>query len=272
VPTGPTPTIVAAAALEESQDFKVPHLRNVYQKLNVNFAPGAVSVGGFGLIHDGIDPDLFTFLSRDVFGTFATDTVRKRNLDAFVQCFDTGTAPTVGYARTLTAQNIDTGTRPGDWNLLEGQATVGNVNLVIKGTIDGRFRGFIYQTAGGTYRPDTTNLTAMTRGELRAKVLAGDTITIMGVPPGTGTRLGIDRNLDGVLDGDVPPPLLRISQAGTNAIVAWPTNAAYVLERTIELPAGNWSPDTSLRGLIGSDFATTNTLFPTNFFFRLRGL
>jgi DNA-binding beta-propeller fold protein YncE len=272
VPTGSTPTIVAAAALEESQDFKVPHLRNVYQKLNVNFAPGAVSVGGFGLIHDGIDPDLFTFLSRDVFGTFATDTVRKRNLDAFVQCFDTGTAPTVGYARTLTAQNIDTGTRPGDWNLLEGQATVGNVNLVIKGTIDGRFRGFIYQTAGGTYRPDTTNLTAMTRGELRAKVLAGDTITIMGVPPGTGTRLGIDRNLDGVLDGDVPPPLLRISQAGTNAIVAWPTNAAYVLERTIELPAGNWSPDTSLRGLIGSDFATTNTLFPTNFFFRLRGL
>lgn len=49
------------------------------------------------------DPDLFTFLSRPVFGTFANDTVRQRNLDAFVPCFDTGIAPAVGIARTLTA-------------------------------------------------------------------------------------------------------------------------------------------------------------------------
>jgi hypothetical protein len=28
----------------------------------------------------------------------------------------------------------------------------------------------------------------------------------MGVPPGSGVRMGIDRNVDGVLDGDVGPP------------------------------------------------------------------
>jgi hypothetical protein len=272
VPNGSTPTIVGAAALDESQDFKVPHLRNVYQKLNVNFAAGAQSVGGYGLIHDGIDPDLFTFLSRDVFGTFANDTVRKRNLDAFVQCFDTGTAPAVGYARTLTAANIDSGSHPADWNLLEGQATQGNVNLVVKGTIAGQFRSFVYQPGSGSYRPDTTNLPAMTRGQLRTNVLAGDTLTIMGAAPGTGTRVGIDRNLDGVLDGDVPAPSLRIAKAGPNALVAWPTNAAYVLERTTVLPAGSWSTDTNLRGVIGTEFAVTNALSPTNFFFRLRGL
>jgi YVTN family beta-propeller protein len=272
VPNGSTPTIVGAAALDESQDFKVPHLRNVYQKLNVNFAVGAQSVGGFGLIHDGIDPDLFTFLSRDVFGTFANDTVRKRNLDAFVQCFDTGTAPAVGFARTLTAANIDSGSHPADWNLLEGQATQGNVNLVVKGTIAGQFRSFVYQPGSGSYRSDTTNLPAMTRGQLRTNVLAGDTLTIMGAAPGTGTRVGIDRNLDSVLDGDVPAPSLRIAKTGPYALVAWSTNAAYVLERTTALPAGSWLPDTNLRGVIGAEFAVTNALSPTNFFFRLRGL
>ncbi len=272
VPTGSTPTIVGAAALDESQDFKVPHLRNVYQKLNVNFAPGAQSVGGFGIVHDGVDPDLFTFLSRSVFGAFRNDTVRKRNLDAFVQCFDTGIAPAVGFARTFTAQNINSGSNPTDWNLLEGQATLGNVNLVVKGTIDGQFRGFVYQPTSGTYRPDTTNLTAMSRGELRATILAGDTLTVMGVSPGTGTRIGIDRDGDGVLDGDEPIPTLRIAQDGPNAIVAWPTNAALVLERSTSLPAVNWAPDTNLRGVSGGEFTITNPVSPGSVFFRLRGL
>jgi len=274
VPTGSTPTIVGAMALQESQDFKVPHLRNVYQKLNVNFAAGAQSVGGFGLVHDGIDPDLFTFLSRPVFGTFANDTVRKRNLDAFVQCFDTGTAPAVGYARTLTAQNIDSASVSNDWNLLEAQATSGtSINLIVKGTIDGIQRGFLYAGPAGTsYGPDTRDIPPMTRAQLRDKVLAGDTLTIMGTPLGSGTRIGVNRNLDSTLDGDEPIPSLRIAKVGANALVSWPTNAAYVLERTTALPAANWSPDTNLRGLIGTEFAVTNTLSPTNFFFRLRGL
>jgi YVTN family beta-propeller protein len=273
VPNGSTPTIVAAQALQESQDFKVPHLRNVYQKLNVNFAAGAQSVGGFGLIHDGMDPDLFTFLSREVFGTFANDTVRKRNLDAFVQCFDTGTAPAVGYAQTLTAQNIDAGNRPADWTLLESQAALGNVSVVIKGTINGKYRGLVYQPVSLNYKPDATNLAAMTRAELRASVLAGDTLTIMGVTPGAGTRLGIDRNGDGILDGDEPMPALRLARADGNAVVAWSTNAnGFVLERSATLPASNWSPDTNVRTVIGSEFAITNVLSPTNSFFRLRGL
>ena len=33
----------------------------------------------------------------------ATDTTRKNNLSAFVECFDNGTAPAVGYTRTLVA-------------------------------------------------------------------------------------------------------------------------------------------------------------------------
>ena len=113
----------------------------------------------------------------------------------------------------------------------------------------------------------------LTRAQLRAKVLAGDTLTVMGVPVGTGTRIGTDRNLNGILDGDEPAPSLRIVWVNPNTIVAWPTNASgYVLERTVQRPATNWMPDTSLRGLIGSDFTITNLPSPTNLFFRLRGL
>ena len=113
----------------------------------------------------------------------------------------------------------------------------------------------------------------MTRAQLRAKVLAGDTLTIMGVPVGSGTRMGIDRNLNGILDGDEPVPALRITTFGPNAIVAWPTNApGYVLERAASLPSADWSPDTNIRGVTGGDFTITNPVSPGSLFFRLRGL
>ena len=94
-----------------------------------------------------------------------------------------------------------------------------------------------------------------------------------GVPVGSGTRIGIDRDLNTTLDGDEPIPGLRIAATGTNAIVAWPTNATgYVLERTANLPATNWSTDTNLRGVTGADFTITNPVTPGRLFFRLRSL
>jgi len=104
-------------------------------------------------------------------------------------------------------------------------------------------------------------------------VLAGDTLTIIGVPPASGTRIGIDRNENGVLDGDEPRPSLRITSMNGNAIVAWPTNrASYVLEHATALPAAEWNTDTSVRGVVGSEFTVTNSLTSGNLFFRLREL
>src|SRR5437763_15347364 len=51
----------------------ISHLRNVYQKMHFTNSPGAQSITGFGIVHDGTDPSLFTFLSRPVFGTFANN-------------------------------------------------------------------------------------------------------------------------------------------------------------------------------------------------------
>ncbi|MBC7909856.1 MAG: VCBS repeat-containing protein [Pyrinomonadaceae bacterium] len=192
--------IIPANLLQEPQAFKVPHLRNVYQKLGFNNTPGASTIGGFGLVHDGSDSTLFGFLSRPVFGTFANDTTRKTNLSAFLQCFDTGFAPAVGYSQTLTAANVNESSA-GGWVLLE-QQTLFNVDLIAKGTIDGRMTGLFYRRSSDDYQTDRTGVGPFTRPQLRNKILAGDTLTVMGVPPGSGIRMGIDRNLDGVLDGD----------------------------------------------------------------------
>ena len=278
VPNGTDKSFTPSAALQEPQSFKVPHLRNIYQKMTFNNDPGASSIGGFGIIHDGTDPDLQTFLSRGVFGVFAAQTPAgatiRSNINAFVQCFDTGTAPAVGYATTLTADNVDLPGVTADWDLLESQAgLLTNIQLVVKGTIDGRQRGMLYQPATHDYRLDTVTLAPMTRTQLRSKVLAGDTLTLLGVPPGSGTRIGIDRNENGILDSDEPRPALRIARISGNAIVAWPTNrAGYVLERATGLPATSWNTDTSLRGVVGSEFNVTNSLTSSNLFFRLREL
>ena len=260
-------------ALAESQDFKVPHLRNIYQKLSFNNTNGAVSIGGFGLTHDGVDPTLFSFLGRSPFGTFATNTPVKRNLEAFVQCFDTGTAPAVGYTRTITSSNLASAPLTNDWNLLEGQAAAANIDLIVKGTIDGQQRGLLYQPGPNNYTTDKTGLGPFTRAQLVAKISAGDILNLMGAPPGSGGRIALRRNPATVLDGDVPQPPLQIARVGTNSIVSWFTNdSGFVLQAVNNLNSTNWSTETSLRGVSSNRFNVTNSVAVTNRFFRLKGL
>ena len=179
----------------------------------------------------------------------------------------------MGYTRTVSASNVTSVPARGDWTLLERQAVSNNVQLIVKGTIDGRVRGFLYDRLGNTYLPDSTNMAVMTRAQLEAKVSAGDTLTVMGVPPGTGPRMGIDRNLDGVLDGDTPPPLLAIARANPNLLVSWSTNAGgFVLERADDVPSTNWRVDTSRRGIVGPNFQVTNSVGSNRLYFRLREL
>ena len=274
LPTGTARAIIPASALQESQDFKIPHLRNVYQKMNFNPGTNVQSIAGNGIVHDGVDPTLFRFLSRPVFGRFATNTTIKNNIEAFVLCFDNGTAPAVGYSRTLTLANVNSAGAVNDWNLLESQAAVlTNIDLAVKGTIDGKFRGLLYQPSLNLYRLDSTNSPALTRAQLRDKVLAGDTLTIMGVPPGTGTRIGIDRNANSILDADEPAPALQIARTPPNVTLSWTTNApGFVLEQAAALPLTNWSANTSEKGVVGNQFSVTNSPAGGQRYYRLRGL
>jgi hypothetical protein len=265
--------IISGSALQESQDFKVPQLRAIYQKLNFNNAPGTNSIGGFGFTHDGTDPSLQVFLSRPiVFANINSNTVVKNNLAAFVECFDTGTAPAVGYSRTITAANVGTAAT-NDWALLESQAAaLTNIDLIAKGTVNGHVRGLLYQPGTGTYRPDTTNMTALTHADLLAKIQNGDRLTFMGVPPGSGTRMGIDRDEDGVLDGDVPLPKLAISLGSNSAVLNWPLGpAGFSLQSASGLVGGSWSTAPGAVEILGSRNYQTNPLSSGAVFYRLVG-
>ena len=128
--------------------------------------------------------------------------VQNEQVEAFEICFDTGTAPAVGYARTLTSANVNGGPAQGDWNTLQSQASAGNIDLIANGTIQGQLHGLLYQPSTNNYETDTTGLGPFTQAQLVTFIGNGDTLTIMSVPLGSGVRMGLDRNLDGVLNGD----------------------------------------------------------------------
>jgi YVTN family beta-propeller protein len=262
--------IIPAAALQESQDFKVPQLRNIYQKLHFDNATGTNSIGGFGITHDGTDPSLQTFLSRPVFVNIRNDATIKNNIAAFVQCFDTGTAPAVGYARTLTSITVTNPLVTADWTLLEGQAAVTNIELVVKGTIGGQRHGFWYNPIASNYRSDSTNLPSFTHAQLLAQIQSGDVLTVMGVPPGSGKRMGIDRDEDGVLDADVPPPTLKIAKASGAAVLHWPFQAAgFSLEKSPLASSLIWSNVLDPWEIVGDQNYVTNALTGPSGIYRL---
>jgi hypothetical protein len=85
--------------------------------------------------------------------------------------------------------------------LLEARADAGECDLVAKADLD-RERGFLY-VGGDTFIPDQSAQPALTTAELESLVTGPHTsVTLTCTPPGSGRRLGIDRDLDGILDGD----------------------------------------------------------------------
>ena len=249
---GSNGVIIPASTLKESQDFKVPHLRNAYKKRSFDKAPSAESVGGFGFLHDGEIPTIFDLLSLPVFDLIHNNTTVKNNLSAFIHRFDTGTAPAVGYGRTLDAGNKSDSDITADCGILEAQAAVSNINLVVKGRIVGTVRSYVYDPVANRYVSDKSADPPLTRTELFAMVLNDNVLPVAGVPPGSGNRMALDRNEDGIQNGDVAPPALDGRVEDGYPVVTWPTNEYwYVLESSDDIRAGAWSTVTEVRTIEG---------------------
>jgi YVTN family beta-propeller protein len=162
------------------QPLKNVQLRNIYQKQlrTPNF-----TIDGFGLDHDGHGGTLYDFLAGNTFSGYTPQQIN--DIYAYVMSFDTGTAPAVGYTRTLTAANVTTAPAQSDWTLLQSQAAIPNIDLVVRGTLNGQVHGLLYQAAAGKYISDTGTL--YTQSQLQTLVQGGDTLSLMGVYPGTGS-------------------------------------------------------------------------------------
>ena len=191
--------LIPASALLEPQDMKVPQLRNEYRKTGFSSAPSAVNRRGFGFTHDGGTDNLFDFLHFVRFGF--TDDDQRRDMEAYLLSFDTGTAPAVGYQITFDGTNNGDAVAIAQMDTLEAQAGLNYCDLIAKGRVNGQPRGWEY-LGGGNWAPDKAAEATITSADLRALGGPGSEVTVSGVPKGSGHRMGIDRDRDGDLDGD----------------------------------------------------------------------
>ncbi|MBL8897271.1 MAG: YncE family protein [Planctomycetes bacterium] len=200
LPLGTNRVVISSQLMAQTEiQVKVPQLRNLYRK--VGYQRGAPSKLGFGFTHDGAVDSLASFLAQPAFTFWPAD--RKDDLEQFLLAFDTGTAPTVGWQVPVSASNASSSGVAADLALLEQQASSGACDLIAKGVLDGAELGLWFDRATLRYRASRAALGSFSRSELAsfAQSRRAD-LVFTGVPPSTGRRMGIDRDADGVLDGD----------------------------------------------------------------------
>ena len=225
-----------------TQNFKVAHLRNVYQKVGMfggstldrdevsgqvgrldvrsprrallggdapQLEPGVLHQGdqvrGFGILHDGSIDTAASFLGGHLFQLDPDEVPQMTDL---MLAFDTDLAPVVGQQVTLTSTNskvanpridllIARAAAAFDSAILGGRVT--ECDLIVKGSVGGAERGWVRES-DGLFRDDLGNTS--NDAALRALANTDGPLTYTCAPPGSGRRMGIDRDLDGALDGN----------------------------------------------------------------------
>lgn len=212
----------------EPQEFKVPHLRNSYQKVGLfgmpdtPFLPGNPThrgdqIRGFGFLHDGGVDTIAHFLNAIVFVGFrifpelASDPdLARRQLAAYLMAFDTSLAPIVGQQITLTAEPTAAATarialmeaRANTHVTMVGAPMAMECEVIVKGVVNGEARGWV-RLQSGVYRSDRLSEPELSSAALQALAAAVEqALTYTCAPPGAGVRMGVDRDEDGVFDRD----------------------------------------------------------------------
>jgi hypothetical protein len=203
--------LMSFEGVQNSQNAKIPQLRNLYQKAGMfgSSGPQGVSlptgpqIAGFGFRSDGMADTLRTFLSDPIFHVPAES---MDDLITFMFAMPTGLAPMVGQQFTLTAQTAD-GQRRIDAMIERalahtraGGPATEQCELIAKGVVAGRARGWLLLDSG-SFESDDPSEGPVSDAALRdLAVQSGNAVTYTCVPPGAGMRMAIDRDEDGVLD------------------------------------------------------------------------
>ena len=180
-----------------SENFKVPQLRNVYQKLGMFGFSGDASaatgpqIRGFGFSNDGSIDTLDTFLRDPVFNFPAPAATTRAQVIAFVMAMDSDLAPVVGQQLSW---------RPGSGadvearlSLLKQQALIAApgpaCDLVVRGGIDGVSHTGLFRNDGSWLMRTGAQLT---EAALRALAAPSQPLTYTCLPPGSGRRVALD--------------------------------------------------------------------------------
>lgn len=202
LPSGTSRAVITGQDLDEPQAFKVPQLRNMHEKNDFS-RRSSQNTRGVGIGHDGAFGTLDEFFDQRVFdfGEGEDGARNLRDVIAFVLSLSTDVHAGVGAQVTL---------RGGDGpdmlarlERLRAIAAQGQVGLIVTGVFDGAPRGFAL-LGGDLFQSDRA--AEQTTGAALAAAAgpqAPQTWTL--TPLGSQTRLGIDADLDGVLNGDEQP-------------------------------------------------------------------
>jgi len=266
LPAGTDNNLDLRREVDGTQEMKNPPLRMVYQRSGIyDPTPGGTSLSGFGLGSDGTGHEM----PRSHF--YQLDTLEEgqdlANLTAFLLCFDTGTAPAVGRSITVDVSNRNAALVTAEIALLEVQAAT-NCDLVVQGVIAGKSRRFRFSSGTSKYETDRRSEPPFTRGQLLSSLDRADAITFLGVVPGSGIRLGGDRDGDGIRDGDEGAPLLGMELLPDAVSLSWGSRFADWYPETSTAPHESWMPVTAPPQSAGDFFRIQRPLAsdPARFF------
>jgi YVTN family beta-propeller protein len=209
---------VASFTTPIQNTMKVPHLRNIHERVGFNVRPGTQSLHGFGHMHDGNIPAIAEFISNPAF-IFTSDQqianvvalmlswsgsdFRETNGSLIVNNGNVSLEPPgvfskdshsgVGQQETISIPSQSL-TRLNQLVVADSSA---RVELIAKTYGPAGNRGYLL--TGSNFLADYPG-EQKTQAQLVAATGNGNVVTFTLVPAGTGQRLGRDRDLDGYLD------------------------------------------------------------------------
>ncbi len=209
-----------ASNRELAQAFAAPAWAPLYDRLGFWPSLQNGSTTGFGFFHDGAD---------DIHGAARTNTAENQtDMLAELMTLEGPGGPLTGAERRQDAHagvgqqvtllgSVSANTA----NRLNSLVSIANnsshAELVAHGRVNGVTRGYLL-TSGDSFQADRQGETE-TVSSLTALAQAGNPLTFTMVTNGMGTRLGIDEDLDGILNFDENlPPIVENPGDQTNSV------------------------------------------------------
>ena len=205
--------------------FKIQSLRNLFDKFGMDYQE-TTNRSGFGFFHDGSTDTLVRFMQD---GFDIRDDQETADLLAFLLAF-TGSDLITGAFNDRDhppgARSLDTHAAVGRQSTIDDSGNSqlvellieiatppgSRIDLVAKGFMDGLSRGWFFDRTVILFQSDRQAETISVE-DLLALAGEGNEITFTAVPRGSGLRIGIDRDEDGLLDGDELDNLADFSSA-----------------------------------------------------------
>ena len=240
LPTGSDENIDLMAEIGSTQPIKTVPLRTVYQRAVFDGRPGAVNITGFGLLHNGTGHQL---PQAHFYVLDALDTLQElADVTAFLMCFDTGTAPAVGHSVTVSYSSVVSPGQSTTLTTLESQATATACDLIARGRVRGLWGQWLFDPGSRRYCGTGTGSAGFSRDSLLSLLASGDAITFLGVPPAQGTRLGADRDQDGLADTNESSPVVSLVADGPLLRLSWPDAFTDWTLESRTIPGQPWQP------------------------------